>query len=195
MASKCPVWSDSIEDAHLVAGLGSALLPVEHRRGDAADRIAGFDRTAEVDPCLDAQLLQTGRRIRRADDRRERSRPHRIRAAASRKRARARRAECAVARRMTLRRRTCPPCPHWRHPPSAGRGSSTASMEAAALARSGSSSSSAPAAIRFSSVRLLSVRGLIRRAKSARSRKGSLPRASSSASMACRPTPLMAASA
>ena len=35
------------EDAHLVAGLGAALLPVEHRRGDAAD--------ASCRPCTERQ--------------------------------------------------------------------------------------------------------------------------------------------
>ena len=59
-----------------------------------------------------------------------------------------------------------------------------------ARARSGSSSSRAPAAIRFSSVRLLSTRGLMRRARSARSLNGLSPRASTSASIGLPPDAL-----
>ena len=33
-------------------------VPVEDRRGDPADRVAGLDRPAELDPALHAQLLQ-----------------------------------------------------------------------------------------------------------------------------------------
>jgi len=53
----------------------------------------------------------------------------------------------------------------------------------------GSSASKAPDAARLSSTRLLTARGLIRCAKSERSRKGVSPRAAMIASTACRPTP------
>ena len=147
MASKCPVWSESVRMP--------ILLPVLVRRSCRSSTVAAT-RPTESPPFTARQnstqvctrsFSSTGRRIRRADGRTGRSRRRRIPAAAARRRARARRAGCAAARRPRRRRRTCRPCRRRRPRAIAGRAPSWRRRRRRRVARSGSSSSSAPAAI------------------------------------------------
>ena len=100
-----------LDDAELVAGLGAPLVAVDARWRRAAPSVAP-PRTArdEVGPARRAQPLQRRHHRLRADGRRGRSRPPRIRAAAGRRPARLRRATLSGARpRLRRTGRSGPP--------------------------------------------------------------------------------------
>ena len=182
------------DDAHLAAGAGAPLLPRHHRAGDAAGGRAGLHRTREIGPGLHAQFLEHGGVIveRMAGEKEADRLVFAFQALGRQPRLGIgqRRSARADRRRRTIRsgRRS-------RTRARAGRARAPRPSAGKTRARFGSNSSKAPAAARLSSTRLLTARGLMRSAKSARSANKPASRAATIASTACGPTPLSAASA